>query len=185
MFGSTGLYKCILPVGLTCSVLKLKSYHSSKLSRRFMLLNMWNASIALAATRPIPTATFFKQTALLAARQRAPAMCSGRNPFPTTRPSRSFTPGMFTATFSCHGAFAGPRRSLRTCRCVAIPMVLGLIHTNGNPFWDLSRLENSLQRARLSVHLNLDNDSLKFYSRFVIRLEMPSIAFIISNLQAN
>ena len=136
MFGSTGLYKCILPVRLTCSILKLKSYHSSKLSRRFMLLNMWNASIALAATRPIPTATFFKQTALLAARQRAPAMCSGRNPFPTTRPSRSFTPGMFTATFSCHGAFAGP----------------GFWNTRASPLWAwtcnswLARVENSRRR---------------------------------------
>ncbi len=50
--------------------------------------------MAPAAARPIPTATFFKLAALHAGRERAPAMCSGRKPFPTSRPTRSFTPGM-------------------------------------------------------------------------------------------
>lgn len=105
---STGLSKCFLPARPIHWLLELKSYHSSKRPRRFLLLNMRNASMVPAATRPIPTATFFKLAALHAGRVLAPAMCSGRNPFPTTRPSRSCTPGMFTATFSCHGAFAEP-----------------------------------------------------------------------------
>jgi hypothetical protein len=44
--------------------------------------------------------------------------------------------------------------------------------------------ENSLQRPLPPAHLNLDNDSLKFYSRFVIRLEIVVNCTYYSNLQA-
>src|SRR5664279_1860776 len=71
---STGLSKCFLPARPIHWLLELKSYHSSKRPRRFMLLNTQNASVVPAATRPIPTATLFKLPTLHAGRVFAPAI---------------------------------------------------------------------------------------------------------------